>query len=62
MDLPGAFAVWAASEKASFLHGRFVWASWDVTELENGELGKRIKEDSDYLKIGVIGIKGTNRA
>jgi hypothetical protein len=27
-DLPGAFAVWAASKEAEFLHGRYVFASW----------------------------------
>ncbi|KAG6988743.1 hypothetical protein FocnCong_v001886 [Fusarium oxysporum f. sp. conglutinans] len=26
IKLPGDFAVWAASEGAEFLHGRFVWA------------------------------------
>ncbi|KAF2963712.1 hypothetical protein GQX73_g9865 [Xylaria multiplex] len=28
VDLPGHFAVWAASPEAKFLHGRFVWATW----------------------------------
>ena len=26
-NLPGQYAVWAASEEARFLHGRFVWAA-----------------------------------
>ncbi|KAE8366885.1 hypothetical protein BDV27DRAFT_170419 [Aspergillus caelatus] len=56
-DLPGQFAVWAASPEARFLHGRFVWAKWDVTELLEGPLRKRIDEDNSFLKVGVVGIK-----
>ncbi|CAJ2513879.1 Uu.00g019980.m01.CDS01 [Anthostomella pinea] len=55
-DLPGHFAVWAASPEARFLHGRFVWANWDVDELKSGEIRKRIDEDPNYLKIGVRGL------
>ncbi|KAF4233287.1 hypothetical protein CNMCM6805_009377 [Aspergillus fumigatiaffinis] len=55
-NLPGQFAVWAASPEARFLHGRFVWAKWDVTELLNGPLRKRIDEDDSFLKVGVVGI------
>jgi hypothetical protein len=28
--------VWAASDEAKFLNGKFVWANWDV-ELKAGE-------------------------
>ncbi|KAE8420009.1 hypothetical protein BDV36DRAFT_307306 [Aspergillus pseudocaelatus] len=56
-DLPGQFAVWAASPEARFLHGRFVWAKWDVTELLEGPLRKRIDEDNSFLKVGVVGIE-----
>jgi hypothetical protein len=62
VDLPGAFAVWAASKEAAFANGRVVWASWDVEELANGDVGKRMGEDNDYLRISVVGIKGTKRA
>ncbi len=55
-DLPGQFAVWAASPEATFLHGRFVWTEWDVDEMRNGEFRKRIEEDPHYLKIGVKGL------
>lgn len=55
-ELPGDFAVWAASPEAKFLHGRFVWASWDVEELKNGELRKRIDEDPWYFKVGIKGL------
>ena len=53
-NVPGQFAVWAASTQASFLHGRYVWAEWDVNELEN--LQERLKNDENLLRIGVHGI------
>ncbi|KAI2471042.1 NAD(P)-binding protein [Annulohypoxylon bovei var. microspora] len=56
VDLPGQWAVWAATPEAKFLHGRFVWASWDVEELKTGELRKRIDEDPWFLKVGVKGL------
>ncbi|KAJ5750844.1 hypothetical protein N7533_007872 [Penicillium manginii] len=34
VELSGDFAVWLASEEASFLNGRYVWANWDVDELK----------------------------
>ena len=61
-DLPGAFAVWAASKEAEFLHGRYVWASWDVGELSKGETRKCVDENPDYLRVGIVGLRGTNRA
>jgi hypothetical protein len=61
-NLPGGFAVWASSKEASFLHGRFVWSSWDVSELAKGETRARIDEDLEYLRIGMIGMRGQNRA
>ncbi|KAJ3951034.1 hypothetical protein N0V92_012562 [Colletotrichum tropicale] len=33
VKLAADFVVWAASEKAAFLNGRFVWVNWDVDEL-----------------------------
>ncbi|KAH8157885.1 hypothetical protein CIB48_g10362 [Xylaria polymorpha] len=56
VNLPGDYAVWAASPEAKFLHGRFVWASWDVEQLKAGELRKRIDEEPAFLKIGVNGL------
>ncbi|KAK7185534.1 hypothetical protein DPSP01_010787 [Paraphaeosphaeria sporulosa] len=61
-DLPGAFAVWAASEEAAFVHNRLVWASWDVNELAHGDVRKRIEQDEDYLRISVIGFDLGKRA
>ncbi|EHK26255.1 uncharacterized protein TRIVIDRAFT_63579 [Trichoderma virens Gv29-8] len=54
-NLPGQMAVWAASREAEFLHGRFVWANWDVDEVK-AVLGKQIAEDSNFLKVGVEGL------
>ncbi|KAL1857490.1 hypothetical protein Daus18300_010355 [Diaporthe australafricana] len=48
--------VWAASPEAEFLHGRFVWANWDVEEVKDGVIGKRIREDPHFLKVGVEGL------
>ncbi|KAF1844424.1 NAD(P)-binding protein [Cucurbitaria berberidis CBS 394.84] len=56
-ELTGAFAVWAASKQAAFLHGRFVWCSWDVEELATGVIRKRIDEDFYFLKTSVVGLK-----
>ncbi|KAI1328365.1 short-chain dehydrogenase [Xylariaceae sp. FL0255] len=56
VDLPGHFAVWAATPESRFLHERFVWAAWDVEELQEDEVRKRIDEDKTFLKIGVHGL------
>ncbi|KAJ4246327.1 hypothetical protein NW762_013678 [Fusarium torreyae] len=56
VSLPGAFAVWCASPEASFLHGRFVWAAWDVDELKTGALRERLETDGSFLRIGVHGL------
>ncbi|KZL63701.1 short chain dehydrogenase [Colletotrichum tofieldiae] len=56
-NLPGQFAVWAASNEAKFLHGRFVWAKWDVTELRDGPIRERIENDEEFLRVGVIGLE-----
>lgn len=52
MELPGHFAVWGALEEAMFLHGRFVHATWDVTEVQSGAARALIDEDPDFLTIG----------
>ncbi|KAH6605201.1 hypothetical protein Trco_006908 [Trichoderma cornu-damae] len=55
-SLPADVAVWAASDEAAFLHGRFIWSAWDVEELQNGPLRERIDKDEQFLRIGVHGI------
>ncbi|KAL4907239.1 hypothetical protein BDW74DRAFT_148778 [Aspergillus multicolor] len=56
VDVPAHFSVWAASEEASFLHGRFVHATWDVEELVAGGKRALIEQDPNLLKIGVKGL------
>ncbi|KAF5667148.1 short-chain alcohol dehydrogenase/reductase [Fusarium heterosporum] len=55
IKLPGDFAVWAASDEAEFLHGRFVWARWDIDELKTGLLRKKIESDPSIFRVGVYG-------
>ncbi|KAF5690892.1 peroxisomal short-chain alcohol dehydrogenase [Fusarium circinatum] len=55
-NLPGHFSVWAASAEASFLHGRFVWANWDVDELKTGPVRQQIDSAEHFLKVGVEGL------
>ncbi|KAE9382765.1 hypothetical protein BT96DRAFT_1010065, partial [Gymnopus androsaceus JB14] len=55
--LPADFSVWAASSEASWLHGRFVWAHWDVDELKaDREVSKLLEEEKGYLKVGIQGL------
>lgn len=61
MSLPAGAAVWLASPEATFLHGRFVWASWDVDELRAGELRRRVEEDVNFLRVGIIGLRNGHR-
>ncbi|KAF5003602.1 hypothetical protein FDECE_9857 [Fusarium decemcellulare] len=56
IKLPGDYAVWAASDEAEFLHGRYVWAKWDVDELRTGPLRKRIESEPGFLRVTVGGI------
>ncbi|ROT42982.1 NAD(P)-binding protein [Sodiomyces alkalinus F11] len=56
IKLPGDFAVWTASEEAAFLHGRFVWAHWDVEELKAGPIRERSEADSNFLTVGIHGL------
>ncbi|KAM0160779.1 hypothetical protein ACHAPG_002843 [Botrytis cinerea] len=55
-DLPGHFAVWAASSEAAFLHGRFAWAAWDVNEMQSGEVKKRTETDANFLTLKLVGL------
>ncbi|KAK1244615.1 hypothetical protein MKX07_003414 [Trichoderma sp. CBMAI-0711] len=56
VSLPSSVAVWAASDEAAFLHGRFIWSAWDVEELQMGPLRERIETDDKFLRIGVYGL------
>ncbi|KAL6916686.1 hypothetical protein ACHAPO_010733 [Fusarium lateritium] len=55
IKLPGDFAVWAASKEAEFLHGRFVWAKWDVNELKGAPLRTKIEQNPSMFRVGVSG-------
>ncbi|KAJ3873327.1 short-chain dehydrogenase/reductase, partial [Lentinula edodes] len=58
MALPADYAVWAASPEASWLHGRFVWAHWDVDELKaDKEFSKRLEQEKGFLRVAVQGLK-----
>ncbi|KAJ3737533.1 short-chain dehydrogenase/reductase [Lentinula guzmanii] len=57
MALPADYAVWAASPEASWLHGRFVWAHWDVEELKSDkDILTRLEQETGFLKVGVQGL------
>ncbi|TDZ32141.1 Short chain dehydrogenase citE [Colletotrichum spinosum] len=51
--LSGDFAVWAVSEEAKFLNGRFVHANWDVDELKG--LRGDLENDTSRFTIGLQG-------
>ncbi|KAJ3892263.1 short-chain dehydrogenase/reductase [Lentinula edodes] len=58
MALPADYAVWAASPEASWLHGRFLWAHWDVDELKaNKDFLKRLDSEKGFLRVAVQGLK-----
>jgi hypothetical protein len=52
VELPASFAVWASTKSAAFLHGRFVWANWDMDELMTR---KEEFEDHGFLRVGLQG-------
>ncbi|KXT04917.1 hypothetical protein AC578_3436 [Pseudocercospora eumusae] len=52
VSLPASFAVWLASPRANWVKGLFLWAHWDVEELEN------LKEEilaKGHLKLALGG-------
>lgn len=52
VKLPGDFAVWLAGEESGFLHGRFVWAQYDVDDLV--ALKGDLAENGGLLKVGLV--------
>ncbi|ESA43461.1 uncharacterized protein NCU08784 [Neurospora crassa OR74A] len=58
ISLPADFAVWATTKEARFIHGRFVWANWDVEELK-AKYAERFKEDAELFRFGVCGLAGS---
>ncbi|KAG7410597.1 hypothetical protein Forpe1208_v010670 [Fusarium oxysporum f. sp. rapae] len=54
-NLPGNFAVWAASHEAEFIHGPLVWAAWDVEELKT-RIEDGVKKNPRFLMAGIKGL------
>ncbi|KAM7195793.1 putative short-chain dehydrogenase [Naviculisporaceae sp. PSN 640] len=50
-QLPAYFALWLAGEETRFLHGKYVWANWDVDELI--ALKEKAEGDKDFLRVTV---------
>ncbi|KAJ4129465.1 hypothetical protein NW765_016338 [Fusarium oxysporum] len=59
VNLPAHFIVWAASPQAEFLHGRLVWANWDVKELKGEVFKKQLEDNPNLLMVGVEGLSET---
>ncbi|KAG5793485.1 hypothetical protein H9Q69_007458 [Fusarium xylarioides] len=57
-NLPAHFSVWAASSEAKFIHGRFVWAAWDVEELKV-LIDDGIKKNPRFLLAGIEGLSAS---
>ncbi|KAM5344760.1 hypothetical protein ACJ41O_010622 [Fusarium nematophilum] len=52
VSLAADFCVWAASDEARFLSGRFVWAAWDVDELKAAR--DEVEADGAKFTIGLL--------
>ncbi|KAI6884518.1 hypothetical protein KC363_g4023 [Hortaea werneckii] len=52
VNLAAGFCLWLASGQADFLHGRFVWAQWDVDELI--ALKDRVVKEPIFLQMGLV--------
>jgi len=52
IKMPAHFAVWLASREADFLHGRFLWAHWDVDDMM-ATFPERIAKEPEFLKFGI---------
>jgi len=53
VELAGNFCVWACSEAARFLKGRFVHVNWDVNELV--AMREDIEDRETLLTLGLDG-------
>lgn len=53
--LSAHMAVWLLDKETGFLHGRFVWANWDVEELVS--MRPLLLRDPGLLKVGVNGVE-----
>ena len=48
--------MWASTKAAALLHGKFVWANWDVEELEG--MGMVDLKRPGFLRLGLQGPSG----
>ncbi|KAG7134742.1 hypothetical protein HYQ45_007339 [Verticillium longisporum] len=56
IKLPSDCGIWAATKEAEFLHGKFVWAGWDVDELRSEESQRQFERNPRHLSIRLVGI------
>ncbi|EEY19310.1 conserved hypothetical protein [Verticillium alfalfae VaMs.102] len=56
IKLPSDYGVWAATKEAEFLHGKFVWAGWDMDELRSEESQRQFERNPRHLSIRLVGI------
>ncbi|KAJ4403884.1 hypothetical protein N0V85_004992 [Neurospora sp. IMI 360204] len=47
------------TKEARFIHGRFVWAHWDVDEMK-AAYAERFEKDAELFRFGVCGLAGSN--
>lgn len=52
INLPAHFTLWLAGPESSFLHGRYMWAHWDVDELI--AMKDRLSSDPGFMTIGLV--------
>ncbi|CZR63830.1 related to peroxisomal short-chain alcohol dehydrogenase [Phialocephala subalpina] len=55
IELPADFVVWAVSPEANFLNGKFVWAHWDIEDLQ--AMSQKI-EGTEKFTFGLLGWDG----
>ncbi|KAM7194455.1 hypothetical protein V8F20_007981 [Naviculisporaceae sp. PSN 640] len=56
VKLPADFAVWAATDEAEFLHGRWLDAHWDVDEIRGQEFRDSLT-DKNFSRLGLVGVQ-----
>ncbi|KAK4163992.1 hypothetical protein QBC43DRAFT_353685 [Cladorrhinum sp. PSN259] len=61
IDLAGRTGVWAATDDAKFLHGRYLAAWWDIDELKSNEIRNKLEQDWHFLRVGVKGVETADR-
>lgn len=57
VKMPADLAVWAATDEAEFLHGRWFDGHWDVEEMKAREFKDRLEADKNFLRLGLCGVE-----